>query len=45
MHAPATGRILSDLILHGATGVVDNAAVLSPERFAKGALLHETAVL
>ncbi len=45
MHAPATGRIVSDLILHGATSIVDNAEVLSPERFAKGALLHETAVL
>jgi sarcosine oxidase, subunit beta len=45
MHAPATGRIVSDLILHGTTGIVDNVEVLSPERFAKGALLHETAVL
>ncbi len=45
MHAPATGRIVSDLILHGATSIVDNVEVLSPERFAKGALLHETAVL
>jgi sarcosine oxidase, subunit beta len=45
MHAPATGKIVSDLILHGATGVVDNVETLSPERFAKGALLHETAVL
>ena len=45
MHAPATGRIVSDLILHGTTSIVDNVEVLSPERFAKGALLHETAVL
>ncbi len=45
MHAPATGRIVSDLILHGATSIVDNVEVLSPERFAKGLLLHETAVL
>ena len=45
MHAPATGRIVSDLILQGTTGIVDNVEVLSPERFAKGALLHETAVL
>src|SRR5271166_1729320 len=45
MHAPATGKIVSDLILHGATGIVDNAEALGPERFAKGALLHETAVL
>jgi len=45
MHAPATGKILSDLILRGTTNVVDKVEVLSPERFAKGALLHETAVL
>ncbi len=45
MHAPATGRIVSDLILHGGTSVVDDVGVLSPDRFAKGALLHETAVL
>src|SRR5215472_13482559 len=45
MHAPATGRIVSDLILRGKTDVVDDASVLSFERFAKGALLHETAVL
>ena len=45
MHAPATGKIVADLILHGATDVVSNVEVLSPERFAKGALLHETAVL
>ena len=45
MHAPATGKIVSDLILNGTTSIVDNVEVLSPERFAKGALLHETAVL
>ncbi len=45
MHAPATGKITSDLILHGATRIVDNVELLSPERFARGALLHETAVL
>jgi glycine/D-amino acid oxidase-like deaminating enzyme len=45
MHAPATGKIVSDLILTDVTSVVDSAEVLSPERFAKGALLHETAVL
>ena len=45
MHAPSTGKIVSDLILHGATTAVDNVEVLSPDRFAKGALLHETAVL
>ena len=45
MHAPATGKIVSDLILHGKTEVVDDASVLGFDRFAKGALLHETAVL
>jgi len=45
MHAPATGKIVSDLILHGKTAVVDDISVLNFDRFAKGALLHETAVL
>jgi len=45
MHAPATGKIVSDLILGGKTEVVDDASVLGFDRFAKGALLHETAVL
>jgi glycine/D-amino acid oxidase-like deaminating enzyme len=45
MHSPATGKILSDLILHGKTRVVSEASVLGFERFARGALLHETAVL
>lgn len=45
MHAPATGKIVSDLILTGKTNVVDDASVLGFSRFAKGALLHETAIL
>ncbi len=45
MHSPATGRILADLILQGKTDVVDDVSVLALERFAKGELLHETAVL
>jgi sarcosine oxidase subunit beta len=45
MHAPATGKILADLILHGRTAVVDDVSVLGFDRFAKGSLLHETAVL
>ncbi|HYV76271.1 MAG TPA: FAD-binding oxidoreductase [Candidatus Binatia bacterium] len=45
MHAPATGRILADLITTGRTDVVSNVSALSPARFAKGELLHETAVL
>lgn len=45
MHAPATGKIVADLILTGKTHVVDDVTVLAFERFAKGELLHETAVL
>jgi len=45
MHSPATGRMVADLVLHGKTDVVDNVEGLSPARFAKGELLHETAVL
>ena len=45
MHAPATGKILADLITTGKTSLVDEVEALSPARFAKGELLHETAVL
>ena len=45
MHAPSTGKILADLILHGKTSVVSDVSVLGFDRFAKGALLHETAIL
>src|SRR5215475_110177 len=45
MHSPATGKILADLILQGKTSVVNDVTVLSLERFARGELLHETAVL
>jgi sarcosine oxidase subunit beta len=44
MHSPATGRILSDLILHGKTDVID-ADTLSVRRFAEGRAIEETAVL
>jgi len=44
MHAPATGKILSDLILTGKTDLID-ASLLSLARFAEGRLIHETAVL
>lgn len=44
MHAPATGKILSDLILKGATDLLD-AGLFSIERFRTGKLLHETALL
>jgi sarcosine oxidase subunit beta len=44
MHAPATGRILSDLILSGKTDLID-ASLLGCSRFAEGRAIHETAVL
>jgi sarcosine oxidase, subunit beta len=44
MHAPATGKILSDLILTGETDLID-ASLLNLSRFAEGRLIHETAVL
>ena len=44
MHAPSTGKILSDLIMTGSTDVV-NPELLSVNRFATGRLLEETAVL
>jgi sarcosine oxidase, subunit beta len=44
MHAPATGKILSDLILTGKTDLID-ATLLNFSRFAEGRTIHETAVL
>ena len=44
MHAPATGKILSDLILSGKTDLID-ASLLNITRFAEGRTIHETAVL
>jgi sarcosine oxidase subunit beta len=44
MHAPATGKILSDLILTGKTGLID-ASLLNFSRFAEHRMIHETAVL
>jgi len=44
MHAPATGKILSDLILTGKTDLID-VSLLNLQRFAEGRLIHETAVL
>ena len=44
MHAPATGKILADLILTGKTDLID-ASLLSLSRFAEGRTIHETAVL
>jgi sarcosine oxidase subunit beta len=44
MHAPATGKILSDLILNGTTNLID-ASLLSITRFAEDRLIQETAIL
>jgi sarcosine oxidase subunit beta len=44
MHAPATGKILSDLILTGKTDLID-ASLLNLSRFVEGRMIHETAVL
>jgi glycine/D-amino acid oxidase-like deaminating enzyme len=44
MHAPATGKILSDLILTGKTELID-ASLLNLSRFAEDRMIHETAVL
>ena len=44
MHSPATGRIVSDLILRGETDVID-ACELNIQRFAEGRAIEETAVL
>jgi sarcosine oxidase subunit beta len=44
MHAPATGKILSDLILTGKTSLID-ASLLNLARFAEGRTIHESAVL
>jgi sarcosine oxidase subunit beta len=44
MHAPATGRIMADLVLKGETDLID-ASLLNLERFQAGRLVEETAVL
>lgn len=44
MHSPATGRILSDLILHGHSNLIP-ASVLDAGRFAENRPIHETVVL
>ncbi len=44
MHAPATGKILADLVLHGTTNLID-ASLLDFARFAEGRLIEETAIL
>ena len=44
MHAPATGKILADLLLTGATDLIDSS-LLDLARFAEGRTIHESAVL
>ena len=44
MHSPATGKIVSDLVLKGTSDLVETR-LLGYERFAEGRLLEETAVL
>lgn len=44
MHSPATGRIVSELILDGHASLLD-ASALHADRFASGQLLAETSVL
>jgi len=44
MHSPATGRIVSDLILDGTSSFTDSQ-MLRAERFAEGNAFEETAVL
>jgi sarcosine oxidase subunit beta len=44
MHAPATGKILADLILRGETDLID-PSLLNLGRFAENRMIEETAVL
>ena len=44
MHSPATGMIMADLILKGATELID-ARMLDYARFSEGRLIEETSVL
>jgi sarcosine oxidase subunit beta len=44
MHSPATGKIIADLLLKGATELID-ARMLEYARFSEGRLIEETSVL
>lgn len=44
MHSPASGRITADMILNGRSDLIDTSQ-LRVERFEKGELLEETAIL
>jgi sarcosine oxidase subunit beta len=43
MHSPATGKIIADLILNGATDLID-VKLLDYSRFAEGRMIDETAI-
>ncbi len=44
MHSPATGKIVSDLVLSGTTDLID-PSLLNLARFAEGRMIEETAIL
>ena len=44
MHSPAAGRALAELIVTGRSHIAD-LAPLAPDRFSRGATIHETMVL
>jgi sarcosine oxidase subunit beta len=44
MHSPATGRIISELVLHGEARTLDISS-LDAERFTEGRLLEETTII
>ncbi|HKR02718.1 MAG TPA: FAD-binding oxidoreductase [Pyrinomonadaceae bacterium] len=44
MHSPATGRLVSELILHGESSLLD-ISQLAAERFVEGRLIEETSLL
>ena len=44
MHSPATGRIVSEMILDGEARLMDVSS-LGAERFTEGRLIEETSVL
>jgi sarcosine oxidase subunit beta len=45
MHAPATGKLTTDLILRGISDIIDDPQAFAVERFAEGRAIHETALL
>ena len=43
-HSPATGKVMSEIILDGASRTVD-VSMLDPERFAEGRMIRELNVV